>query len=62
MPEISFDDAPGARARVYGTAGSPVGMTAWDVWLVGVRPEPVGESSRVVFAGDYWGTVITCEA
>jgi hypothetical protein len=39
-------------ARVYGTAGSPVGMTAWDVWLVGVRPELVGESSRVVFAGD----------
>jgi hypothetical protein len=29
------------RAAVYGTLGSPVGMTAWDVWLVGVRPEPV---------------------
>src|SRR6185369_9321508 len=29
------------KAAVYGTPGSPVGMTAWDVWLVGVRPEPV---------------------
>jgi hypothetical protein len=28
------------KAAVYGTPGSPVGMTAWDVWLVGVRPEP----------------------
>lgn len=28
-------------SRVYGTAGSPVGMTAWDVWLVGVKPDPV---------------------
>jgi hypothetical protein len=27
-------------AAVYGTPGSPVGMTAWDVWLVGVRPAP----------------------
>jgi len=29
------------KAAVYGTPGSPVGMTAWDVWLVGVRPDPV---------------------
>lgn len=29
------------KAAVYGTTGSPVGMTAWDVWLVGVQPEPV---------------------
>jgi len=29
------------KAAVYGTPGSSVGMTAWDVWLVGVRPEPV---------------------
>jgi hypothetical protein len=29
------------KAAVYGTPGSPVGMTAWDVWLVGVRSEPV---------------------
>ena len=32
------------RAAVYGTPGSPVGMTAWDVWLVGVRPEPAMRS------------------
>jgi hypothetical protein len=29
------------KAAVYGTPGSPVGMTAWDVWLVGTEPEPV---------------------
>lgn len=28
------------KAAVYGTPGSPVGMTAWDVWLVGIEPEP----------------------
>jgi hypothetical protein len=28
------------RSAVYGTPGSPVGMTAWDVWLVGTEPEP----------------------
>jgi hypothetical protein len=28
-------------AAVYGTPGSPAGMTAWDVWLVGTKPEPV---------------------
>jgi hypothetical protein len=28
------------KADVYGTPGSPVGMTAWDVWLVGTEPEP----------------------
>jgi hypothetical protein len=28
------------KAAVYGSPGSSVGMTAWDVWLVGVRPEP----------------------
>lgn len=27
------------KAAVYGTPGSPVGMTAWDVWLVGAEPE-----------------------
>ena len=27
------------RAEVYGSPGSAVGMTAWDVWLVGVTPE-----------------------
>jgi hypothetical protein len=39
------------RAAVYGTPGSPVGMTAWDVWLVGVGPEPV-ISSRAEPSGD----------
>lgn len=39
------------RAAVYGTPGSPVGMTAWDVWLVGVRPEPV-ISSRAEPSGN----------
>jgi hypothetical protein len=29
------------KAAVYGTPGSSVGMTAWDVWLVGTKPEPV---------------------
>lgn len=29
------------RSTVYGTPGSPVGMTAWDVWLTGIRPDPV---------------------
>lgn len=29
------------KAAVYGTPGSPVGMTAWDVWLVGTEPEPI---------------------
>jgi hypothetical protein len=29
------------KAAVYGTPGSPVGMIAWDVWLVGAEPEPV---------------------
>ena len=29
------------KAAVYGTPGSPVGMTAWDVWLVGAEPEAV---------------------
>lgn len=29
------------KAAVYGAPGSPVGMTAWDVWLVGAEPEPV---------------------
>lgn len=30
------------KAAVYGTPGSSVGVTAWDVWLTGIRPEPVG--------------------
>jgi hypothetical protein len=28
------------RSAVCGTPGSRVGMTAWDVWLVGTEPEP----------------------
>ncbi|HEX2689843.1 MAG TPA: hypothetical protein VHN14_24660 [Kofleriaceae bacterium] len=39
-------------ARVYGTAGSPVGMTAWDVWLVGVTPEPVVSSKAALSTPD----------
>jgi len=39
------------KAAVYGTPGSPVGMTAWDVWLVGVRPDPV-VSFREADTGD----------
>ena len=29
------------RGTIYGTPRSPVGMTSWDVWLVGIRPEPI---------------------
>lgn len=29
------------RSTVFGTPGSPVGTTAWDVWLTGIRPEPI---------------------
>jgi hypothetical protein len=39
------------KAAVYGTPGSPVGMTAWDVWLVGTKPEPV-VSFRETDTGD----------
>jgi hypothetical protein len=38
------------KAAVYGTPGSPVGMTAWDVWLVGVRPDPVVGDREVLIA------------
>lgn len=40
------------KAAVYGTPGSPVGMTAWDVWLVGVRPEPVVSSKAALSSPD----------
>jgi hypothetical protein len=36
------------KAAVYGTPGSPVGMTAWDVWLVGITPEPAISSKAVL--------------
>lgn len=37
------------KAAVYGTPGSLVGMTAWDVWLVGTEPEPLvgGEATAL---------------
>jgi hypothetical protein len=38
------------KAAVYGTPGSLVGMAAWDVWLVGIKPEAV-----VSFRGDDLG-------
>lgn len=42
------------KAAVYGKPGSSVGMTAWDVWLVGAEPEPVvgGETAA-------WGTPVS---
>ncbi|HEX2686383.1 MAG TPA: hypothetical protein VHN14_07185 [Kofleriaceae bacterium] len=40
------------RAAVYSTPASPVGMTAWDVWLVGVRPEPVVSFREAAATGD----------
>jgi len=43
--ESRYADANGNafryRAAVVGTPGSPVGMSAWDVWLSGTDPEPL---------------------
>jgi hypothetical protein len=39
------------KAAVYGTPGSRVGMTAWDVWLVGVEPAPVVNSDTATLRG-----------
>lgn len=40
------------KADVHAATGASVGMTAWDVWLVGVQPELLGEEEFVIVRHD----------